>query len=176
MFAFISASSAVLMGELGLDKTTFALVFALTSCGMAIGSAVNTRLIRYHVSSPVILRGSLTAMFAGAAVALALSITGHIRVVTLFPLMACATVGWGMVGPNASHESLANLHTVAGFASGILRSSQMLFGMLASAIVTCVGLEIKASIAMTGVMLTTSLLALFMNEKFASPCKYPNKS
>jgi hypothetical protein len=132
---------------------------------MAIGSATNTYLLRHHVSSQVILRGSLTVMFVGAAVASVLSITGQIRIVTFLPFMACATVGWGMVGPNASHESLANLYTIAGCASGMLRCSQMLFGMFASAIITCLALEIQTSIAMTGVMLTTSLLALVLNEK-----------
>ena len=135
MFAFISGSPSVLMGSLGLSGPVFSALFAVTCCGVLLGSLLSGRLSRRHVPSRTILTAGLLAMGAGAFIALGFALAGLVHVYTLMPPVAVVVFCFGLIAPSANHEALRNLAHVAGSAAGIIRCAQMVMGASASALI-----------------------------------------
>jgi DHA1 family bicyclomycin/chloramphenicol resistance-like MFS transporter len=119
LFAFISSLPSVFMGVLGLSGQVFALLFAIISCGVMVGSIVSARLSSRHVPSHKLLCFGLAFMALGAVGTLAL--TGTVHAYTLVPLIWVTVFCFGLTGPSANHEAMHKLPHVAGAASGILR-------------------------------------------------------
>ena len=132
MFSYISGSATVLMGEYHLTPTIFSLIFAVTSCGVLIGSLLSGRLSKKHVNSYSIMTAGLLLMLLGVVVLEALSLIGMLTVYVLAPLIALIIFSFGLMAPSANHEALANLGKAAGSAAGVIRCIQMVLGAIAS--------------------------------------------
>ena len=158
MFAFISGSPSVLMGALGLSPHAFSLLFALTSCGVLIGSLLSGRLSKRHVQSGTLLGVGLGLMAVCSVAALVLAVTGQVHTYTLIPLVALVIFGFGLSGPSANHEALQSLPHVAGAASGVMRCEQMFMGALASSLIALFEPYGHAALVMTAIM-TAGVLA-----------------
>lgn len=159
MFSYISGSSAVFMGEFGLSETAFSLIFAITSCGMLLGSLLSGRLSKKAISSHRIIMLGLAGMGIGGGL-LFLSLTvGFVNVAAIALLVTVVIFSFGLITPGTSHEALQNLGHIAGSASGIMRAIQMLFGAIASALIAALEPTGNPALNMASLMLVSLFLA-----------------
>lgn len=159
MFAYISSSSAVVMGSFGLSGHAFSLLFAACSCGVMLGSMLSGRLSRRHVPSHKVLNAGLAVMFLAELGALALSLLGLASVWTLMPLIAITIFCFGLTAPNATHEALHPLPHAAGAASGLSRCFQMVLGAASSALVAALSPLGHPALVMSAIMVGMMALA-----------------
>jgi len=159
MFSFISSAPAVLMGVIGLSTGTFALAFAVSSCGTLLGALLSGRLNARGVSSATIVNASVIGLVVSAGAILLVVLTGAAQVGTIVPLVALAIFCFGLIGPSASHAALSGLPQVAGSASGVLRCTQMVLGATASALVAWLAPFGQPLLVMAILMVATSLAA-----------------
>jgi DHA1 family bicyclomycin/chloramphenicol resistance-like MFS transporter len=136
LFAYVTGSSLVLIGVLGVDKRTYGLLFACSSLGLMVGSLSNARLSRNGVPHHVLVAWGMTAITGTAMAMLALSYTNVPSVMTIVPLAVLGFVGHGIVRPNVVQGALEPLPDVAGVTSAILSAVQMLTGAGVSALVS----------------------------------------
>ncbi|AHG92288.1 drug resistance transporter, Bcr/CflA subfamily (plasmid) [Gemmatirosa kalamazoonensis] len=134
LFAYVSGSSLVLIGLMGVSQRTYGVLFATTALGLMAGSLTNARLSRRGVPHARLISAGLVAIVATAIVALALAATGLLRAWLLVPLIVVSHIGQGVVRPNAAQGALEPMPDIAGVASAVLTGLQMLVGAGASAI------------------------------------------
>jgi MFS transporter, DHA1 family, multidrug resistance protein len=151
LFAYVSASSLVLIGLLGLSQRTYGLLFASTSAGLMVGAFANARLSHRGVAHSRLIAWGLGAIVGTALVLVVLTLVGALRVYTLVPLVIVGFVGQGIVRPNAAQGALEPMASIAGVASAVLSGTQMLAGAAASAVVAAL-FDGRSAIAMTGMM------------------------
>ncbi len=135
VFAFVIGSPLVLLGSYGLAPTEFAVVFAIVTAGVIAGAGINrvaaTRGL--HPAWPLGL-GLTGAALAGVTAA-ALSPFMQIPIWLLVPLLVLITLSRGLVSPNVTHAALERVPQMAGAASALIGSMQMLTGAFAGLIV-----------------------------------------
>ncbi|MDQ2668553.1 MAG: multidrug effflux MFS transporter [Gemmatimonadota bacterium] len=158
LFAFVSGSSLVLIGVLGASQRVYGLLFALTSLGLVTGSFSSARLGRRGVSHARLLGSGLFVMAVVASSLLLLSLSGFLRIATFIPLVVIGNVGTGLLRPNAAQGALEPMPDIAGVASALLSSMQMVTGAVSSAIAASL-FDGRTAIAMTGTMTICSLAA-----------------
>jgi len=134
MFSYINTSPLLFMQGFGVTKAAFAGFFAFTSLGVIAGASVNSQLVQRHVKpkTALDLALSLTALAALALLGVSLAELGS--AVTVAGLSFFYFLAMGIIFPNAMHEAVHPLPKIAGMASAVLLSSQMLFGALGGAI------------------------------------------
>jgi DHA1 family bicyclomycin/chloramphenicol resistance-like MFS transporter len=155
MFAYITGSSAVFIDMLGVSSAGYGALFALTAAGtiggaaapagppLGPGAAAGRRCRRFRRA----VRGAagrrpVRRPFGGGG--------GRLRPVG----NVCA----GIVMPQATHHALATVGHVAGSASALLRSIQMLAGASAGALIGLLGGNPLS--VMAAVMALSSLLGI----------------
>ena len=136
LFAYVTGSSLVLIGVLGVDKRTYGLLFACSSLGLMAGSLSNARLNRAGISHIVLVAWGMGIITSAAIAMLVLSLTGAASVWTIVPLAVFGFVGQGIVRPNVVQGALEPVPEVAGVASAIMSAVQMLTGAGVSALVS----------------------------------------
>ncbi|MBL0170035.1 MAG: multidrug effflux MFS transporter [Gemmatimonadaceae bacterium] len=136
LFAYITGSSLVLIGVLGIDKRTYGLLFACTSLGLMVGALTNARLSRRGVPHHRLITGGMTAITGSAVAMLALSMGGVLSILAVVPLAVVGFIGHGMVRPNVVQGALEPVPEVAGVASAIMSAVQMVTGAGVSALVS----------------------------------------
>ncbi len=151
LFAYVSGSSLVLIGLLGVSRRVYGALFAVTAIGLMIGALLSARLSRRGVSHARLIAWGLGAIASTAIVLLALTIAGGIRVWTLVPIAFVGFVGQGVVRPNATQGALEPMATMAGVASAVMTGIQTLTGAGASAAVAAL-FDGQSAVAMTGMM------------------------
>ncbi len=151
MFAYISGSPLVFITGFGVSERVFGLIFCCTAIGTMSGAILVGRLGARHLRPASILNGGLALGVACSAGLTLLSATGHAHVATLLPLLFLSNSAYGVIGPNASHEALLPMARLAGVASAVLRSLQMILGAAASAATSMLSGG-NAALAMTSVM------------------------
>jgi DHA1 family bicyclomycin/chloramphenicol resistance-like MFS transporter len=147
------------MGTLGLTGTQFSLLFAVTSCGVFLGSLVSGWLSKRHVPGRRIMTAGLAVMTIAAAIGLLLVLSGVVEIYTLCPLVALIIFAFGLIAPSTNHEAMHNLGAVAGSAAGLLRSIQMLLGAIASALIATLNAFITPPLTMTALMAGAIMLS-----------------
>lgn len=136
LFAYVAASSLVMINVLGISTTTYGLIFASTGIGIMAGSLISGLLNNRGVPSPRLLGFGLV-MSATSAIALVLvSITGVAQLLTLLPLLIINTFCDGLIAPNAIHHALESVEDVAGSAAALIGFLEMLSGSLASVLIS----------------------------------------
>ena len=158
LFAYVSGSSLVLIGLLGVSRRVYGLLFAATSCGLMAGALTNARLSRRGVPHARLIAWGLTLIVGTSVVLLALTLVGAIRVWTLVPLALVGFVGQGIVRPNAVQGALEPLPEIAGVASAVVSALQMVVGALASATVAA-WFDGRSALAVTVTMAVTAALS-----------------
>ena len=160
LFAYVSGSSLVLIGLLGVSRRMYGLLFAVTSFGLMAGALTNARLSRRGVPHARLIAAGLALIVGTSLILLALTFLGGVRVWTLVPLVVAGFMGQGIVRPNAVQGALEPLPEIAGVASAVLSALQMVVGALASATVAT-WFDGRSALAMTATMaLTASLSAM----------------
>lgn len=136
LFAYVSGSSLVLIGVLGVSKRAYGALFACTSLGLMVGALTNARLSRRGVPHHVLIGWGMAAILGTALVMLGLSFAGAARVVSIVPLAVLGFIGHGMVRPNVVQGALDPVPEVAGVASALMSAGQMVTGASVSALVS----------------------------------------
>lgn len=156
LFAYVSGSSLVLIGLMGMSQHAYAILFAVIAAGLMVGSVVNARLSRRGASHARVIAAGLATVVATSVTLLVLSGTGTLTVWLLVPLVVVNYVGQGVVRPNAAQGALEPVPEIAGLASAVLTGTQMVFGASASAAVAAL-FDGRTALAMTGTMTVCAL-------------------
>ncbi len=130
LFAFISGSPFVLVRELGLSNTAYAVAFAISSGSMLAGMLAN-RLGAERLLS-VACAGS--ALAGTAAFALNVLVPHAPSAWQFVAVMATYAFSFGLLVPGAFAAGMEPAGDMAGVAAGLLGASQMLGGSIGSAI------------------------------------------
>ena len=151
LFAYVSGSSLVLIGVMGVSQQLYGLLFAVTSLGLVVGAFANARLNRHGVSHVVLISAGLCVIVAVACALLLLAATRHLSAPVLVSLVVLSFIGHGIVRPNAVQGALEPMPEIAGVAGAMLTGLQMIVGALASAIAATL-FDGRSALAMTGTM------------------------
>jgi len=151
VFAYVSGSSLVLIGLLGVSRRAYGVLFASTAVGFTLGSLTNARLLRRGVPHTRLLVAGLATAAAAPVALVLLTAVGSLHVWTLIPVAVLGNVGQGVIRPNAVQGALEPMADIAGVASAVLSAVQMLTGALASAAVAAL-FDGRSAIAVTGAM------------------------
>src|SRR5215207_4463373 len=93
LFAYVSGSSLVLIGVLGVSRRLYGLLFAATSFGLMVGALSNARLSRAGVGAARLITWGMAIILATSLLLLALTLLGAISVWVLVPLAVVSFVG-----------------------------------------------------------------------------------
>lgn len=156
LFAYVSGSSLVLIGILGVSRRVYGLLFAATSFGLVIGALTNARLSRRGISHARLIAWGLGTIVATSVLLLVLTLAGVLTVWILVSLAVIGFVGQGMVRPNAVQGALEPVPELAGLASAVVSALQMVLGALSSAIVAA-WFDGHSALPVTAVMAFTAL-------------------
>ena len=159
LFAYVSGSSLVLIGILGVSRRVYGLLFAVTSFGLMVGALSNASLSRRGVSHARLIAWGMGIIVVTSVLLLALTLVGAISAWTLVSLAVAGFVGQGIVRPNAVQGALEPVPESAGVASAVVSGLQMLVGGVSSAIVAA-WFDGRSAIAVTTMMALTALASL----------------
>ncbi|WP_157961789.1 multidrug effflux MFS transporter [Acuticoccus kandeliae] len=132
MFAFITASSSVLMGVFGLSRIAFGVAFGIVALALVVGGQINHRLLRHTAIHHLLDRGLPLFVLAGALL-LAVSGTSHLAVLIVPVWLAVACVG--ALSANAMSLAMATTRGAAGTGSAVLGAVQFSLAFLCSTLV-----------------------------------------
>ena len=156
LFAYVSGSSLVLIGLLGVSRRVYGLLFAATSFGLMVGALSSAQLSQRGVSHARLVTWGLVAIVATSLLLLALSLVHALSVWSLVSLAVVGFIGQGIVRPNAVQGALEPLPEIAGIASAVLSALQMIVGAASSALVAEL-YDGRSALAVTAMMAVTAL-------------------
>jgi DHA1 family bicyclomycin/chloramphenicol resistance-like MFS transporter len=159
LFAYVSGSSLVLIGLMGVTPRLYGALFASTSLGLVAGSLSNARLNRRGVSHTRLILVGLVTIATLAVVLLVLAATRLLNATELVSLIVVSHVGHAIVRANAAQGALEPMPEIAGVASAVLTGLQMIVGAVASAIAASL-FDGHSAVAMTGTMSVCAFGAL----------------
>ncbi len=136
LFAYVAASSLVMINVLGISTTTYGLIYASTGIGIVAGSFISGLLNNRGVPSPRLLGFGLVISATSAITLVLISMTGAAQLLTLLPLLIINTFCYGLIAPNAIHHALESVEDIAGSAAALIGFLEMLCGSLASVLVS----------------------------------------
>ena len=114
----------------GVSKTGFAGLFAITASGVIVGSSINAWLLNRHVRPKTVLDVALALECLAALALLAVGLAGLGSALIVAALVMVFISAFGLIFPNAVHEAIHPLPEIAGLASAVVTTTQMLFGAL----------------------------------------------
>jgi MFS transporter, DHA1 family, multidrug resistance protein len=156
LFAYVNVSPLLFMQGYGVSKTGFAGLFAITASGVIVGSSVNAWLINRHVRAKTVLDAALMLECLSALALLMVGLAGLGSAVIVAALVMVFISAFGLVFPNAVHEAIHPLPEIAGLASAVVTTTQMLFGALGG--VAAAALYRDASPTALGAIMSASAL------------------
>lgn len=131
LFAYVNVSPLLFIEGYGVSAAGFGGLFAITASGVAVGALINNWLLRRHTRPRAVLDAALTLTAMAALVILVASLFfGHPPLIFVIAPMMIYIMAFGLIVPNAVHEAIHPLPDIAGVASAVLMSAQMLFGAL----------------------------------------------
>ncbi|WP_419757896.1 multidrug effflux MFS transporter [Acidisoma sp.] len=157
-FAYISGSSLVVITLYRASPTEYGLLFACTALGIVFGATLNGWLSTRRTHRLPMLPTGLAGMIAVTVLLTLLALSGPVRLPVLVPLFFLVTFSFGIIAPNASHGTLEPIPEIAGVASGVLASFQMLCATVASTLVSLLFARFGLS-AVVGTMLIFAIAA-----------------
>lgn len=159
LFAYITGSPFLYMEKLHFTQTQYGLLFSFNSFGFIGGSQLNRLLLRRFSSLRLAEAGSLVLALLGVLMMFCANVAGSAPAGTATGLMLVLLflflVVGGMLAPNSTALALAPFSANAGSASALIGFSQMLFGALASGLVSA--LHNQTILPMAGVMAVCAL-------------------
>jgi DHA1 family bicyclomycin/chloramphenicol resistance-like MFS transporter len=171
LVAYVSGSSLVLIGLLGVSRRVYGLLFAATSLGLMIGALSNAHLSRRGVSHARLVTSGLVAIVATSLLLLALSLAHALTVTSLVALAVVGFIGQGVVRPNAVQGALEPLPEIAGIASAVLSALQMIVGAASSALVAAL-YDGRSALAVTAMMAVTALISAAVYATVVRPAEH----
>jgi DHA1 family bicyclomycin/chloramphenicol resistance-like MFS transporter len=134
MFCYISGSSFVLIDLYGLSTEIYGLFFSLNGLAFMAGSSINRRLLGSHKPQRILRVGLVVCMLAGIAILLCagLPFGGPAGIIAPF-IVYC--FGMALVYSNGTARAMEPMPQIAGLASSLIGSSQMLTAAVAGYLV-----------------------------------------
>jgi DHA1 family bicyclomycin/chloramphenicol resistance-like MFS transporter len=133
-FAFLGGGPIISQREMGLQPVEYGLYFTLIAAGYAIGNFVSGR-FAVRIGPPrMILYGNLLSLAAMIAMAVLLG-TGLLHPASLFGPMLVSSLANGLTLPNSFSGALSVRPDLAGTASGLAGSLQVMVGAIATVLV-----------------------------------------
>ena len=130
LFAYVNTSPLLFMQGFGVSQRGFAGLFAITASGVIVGSTLNTWLLNRHARPRAVMDGALCLILGVSLTMVVMSLVGVSSVFVVAGLVMVYISTFGLVFPNAVHEAIHPLPEIAGVASAVVQSVQMLFGAL----------------------------------------------
>jgi DHA1 family bicyclomycin/chloramphenicol resistance-like MFS transporter len=128
LFAYVNVSPLLFIDGYGVSEAGFGGLFAMTASGVVAGALINTYLVNRHARPRIVLDVALGLIALSALAVLAASLGGRPPFIFVTAPVMIYISAFGLVVPNAVHEAIHPLPEIAGVASAVLTSSQMLFG------------------------------------------------
>ncbi len=157
LFAYVNVSPLLFMQGYGVSKTGFAALFAITASGVIVGSSINAWLLNRHVRAKTVFDAALALECLAALALLTVGLAGAGSALIDAALVMVFISAFGLVFPNAVHEAIHTLPEIAGLASAVVTTTQMLFGALGG--VTAAALYRDASPTGVGAIMSAAALA-----------------
>ncbi len=155
IFAFISASSFVMIETLGLSPDRYGLAFGFVVLGYIVGT-VTTGRFGQRIGTLRMLKAGIGFCLLGGASMLALALAEPPAVAAVLLPMLVYLVGAGLVLPNAMAGAIGPFPTLAGAASALMGFAQM---MVASLVGVAVGqFEQTSAVVMAAAIAGMALL------------------
>lgn len=159
LFAYVSGSSLVLIGIMGISEKLYGVLFAATSFGLLTGSLLNAQLNRNGISHHTLIAVGLGVIVVATLILLALSFTGVLTASLLIAMIVISHVGHAIVRANGVQGALEPVPDIAGVASAVTTGLQMVIGASTSAIAAML-FDGKTANAMTGTMTVCAVGAM----------------
>ncbi|MEO8334997.1 MAG: Bcr/CflA family efflux MFS transporter, partial [bacterium] len=134
LFAYVSASSLILIGVMGVSQRLYGLLFACTSLGLVFGAFVNARLNRRGVSHTKLIAIGMVMVASVASLLFAMAGLHVLTSYLLVPLVVVSFIFHAIVRANAVQGALEPMPEIAGVASAVVTGLTMLVGAAASAV------------------------------------------
>jgi DHA1 family bicyclomycin/chloramphenicol resistance-like MFS transporter len=152
-FAFISGSSFVLIGGLGVAPNVYGFCFGSVAVGLMAGSFTTSRLTPRVGLDRMVLIGTALGACAGLVMA-ALAWSGARSVAAVIVPMFFFAMGLGLVGPNAVAGAVGPFPHMAGLAAAVLGVAQMtgsaVYGIAVGRLADGTALPMASAIASAG--------------------------
>ena len=129
----------------------------ITASGVIVGSSINAWLINRHVSAKAMFDVALMLECLSALVLLTVGLAGAGSAIVDAVLVMVFISAFGLVFPNAVHEAIHPLPEIAGLASAVVTTTQMLFGAIGG--VAAAALYHDASPTALGAIMSAAALA-----------------
>jgi DHA1 family bicyclomycin/chloramphenicol resistance-like MFS transporter len=157
LFAYVNVSPLLYMQGYGVSKTGFAGLFAITASGVIVGSSLNAWLLNRRARPKAMLDAALTFECLAGLTLLAVGLAGAGSALIVAGVVMVYISSFGLIYPNAAHEAVHPLPEIAGLASAVLITTQMLFGALGG--VLAAALYRDASPLALGAIMSAAALA-----------------
>jgi DHA1 family bicyclomycin/chloramphenicol resistance-like MFS transporter len=128
LFAYVNTSPLLFMQGYGVSKAGFAGLFAVTASGVIIGSTINTWLINRSARPRTVLDVTLCLLLCAGIALVAVGLAKVRSPLVVAALVMAYIASFGLVFPNVVHEAIHPLPEIAGVASAVVQSVQMLLG------------------------------------------------
>ncbi|MFN3171481.1 MAG: multidrug effflux MFS transporter [Hyphomicrobiales bacterium] len=133
-FAFLGGGPIISQRELGLAPVEYGLYFTLIAAGYALGNYISGRFSVHFGPPRMILYGNVMALLAMVLMA-ALVAFGALHPLSLFGPMLLSSLANGLTMPNSISGALSVRPELAGTASGLSGSLQVMVGAMATVVV-----------------------------------------
>lgn len=136
-FAFLASSSFLYIDHFGLNPTQYSLAFAFNAIGFFAASQMAARLGARHGIAPVI-RTAVAGYAAGALLLVIATLAGLDSLLILMAMLFCTFAFLGLVIPTSMILALEDHGPIAGIASALGGTLQMVLGALAIALASAI--------------------------------------
>ena len=169
LFAYVNVSPLLYMQGYGVSKTGFAGLFAITASGVIVGSSLNAWLLNRRARPKTMLDVALACECLAGLALLAVGLAGAGSALIVAGVVMVYISSFGLIYPNAAHEAVHPLPEIAGLASAVLITTQMLFGALGGVIAAALYRDASplglGAIMSAAALTAAGLYAVWLREK-----------
>lgn len=156
--AYLGHSSFVMIEHHGVTPTQYGMLFGLNAAAFIGAAQLNVRLCQRH-GLPWVIRRGLAGYLAASALLLALTVAGVDRLEVLVALLFVAYGSLGLVAPTVPVLALERHGAIAGTASALIGTVQMVCGALVMTLVSALGGHAHGALPMVAGVAGCALLA-----------------
>jgi Bcr/CflA subfamily drug resistance transporter len=159
-YAFLGGAPLAAKTVFEISPATLGFYMGTITAGFVLGSFLSGRYAKRYPLTTMMIAGRIVAC-TGLVVGLALFLAGAVRLMSFFGPCMFVGLGNGLTMPSASAGALSVRPKLAGSASGLAGALTVAGGAVISSITGAVLTEDNSAYALLGVMLLSSLTALF---------------
>ncbi len=168
-FTFLSTSSFVYIGHYGMTPTQYSLAFSINAVGF-IGASQFAGLLGGRFGMGRMVMAAVSAYASFAVLLLVLTLAGFDSLRVLIPLLCVSFAFLGLVIPSTMVLSLESHGPIAGIASALGGTLQMVLGGLMIALSSLffdgTSLPMVTTIALTAIVALAACIATLRNREF----------